>query len=725
MIFGKYAFGISKAFFCFKKNIMRLILFFLALQILFGCNSSTKNNLETHKFTNDLSKESSPYLLQHAHNPVDWKAWNEASLQQAKKEKKLMIVSIGYAACHWCHVMEHESFEDSTVAAVMNKNFISVKVDREERPDVDQTYINAVQLMTGSAGWPLNVVTLPDGRPVWGGTYFRKKDWINALEQIQEIYKNEPEKLIAYANRLEEGIKSMDLIRLRTEIVDFKNFPVEKITKDWSNRFDEKNGGFKGAPKFMMPNNLAFLLRQAVSEKDDKLLAQVTLTLDKMAFGGLYDQIGGGFARYSTDEKWHVPHFEKMLYDNAQLVSLYSDAFLITQNPLYSDVVEETLDFISLEMTNDEGGFYSSLDADSNNENGALEEGAFYVFTSEELQKLLKDDFKIFKEYYNVNSYGKWEKDQYVLIRQKTDAEIENEFDLTSEAFQQKKKSWKKILLTYRNQRAKPRLDDKTLTSWNALMLKGYVDAYKAFGKKKYFNSALKNADFISEKQLQENGALFHNFKDGKSSINGFLEDYAFTIEAFLELYQITLDEKWLQLSKKMTDYTITNFFDSEKHMFYFTSKEDPAIVSRNFEYRDNVIPASNSAMAKNLFLLSKYFENSDFEEISQQMLKNVSEEIMQYPSGFSNWLDLLLNFKNDFYEVVIVGKDVSEKAKQINTHYLPNIIIAGSIGENNGPLFKNRFVPGETLIYVCKNNTCKLPIKDPKIAIESLNKNE
>tara|TARA_R110000851_G_scaffold333517_1_gene514319 strand:+ start:2872 stop:5049 length:2178 start_codon:yes stop_codon:yes gene_type:complete len=725
MIFGKYAFGISKAFFCFKKNIMRLILFFLALQILFGCNSSTKNNLETHKFTNDLSKESSPYLLQHAHNPVDWKAWNEASLQQAKKEKKLMIVSIGYAACHWCHVMEHESFEDSTVAAVMNKNFISVKVDREERPDVDQTYINAVQLMTGSAGWPLNVVTLPDGRPVWGGTYFRKKDWINALEQIQEIYKNEPEKLIAYANRLEEGIKSMDLIRLRTEIVDFKNFPVEKITKDWSNRFDEKNGGFKGSPKFMMPNNLAFLLRQAVSEKDDKLLAQVTLTLDKMAFGGLYDQIGGGFARYSTDEKWHVPHFEKMLYDNAQLASLYSDAFLITQNPLYSDVVEETLDFISLEMTNDEGGFYSSLDADSNNENGALEEGAFYVFTSEELQKLLKDDFKIFKEYYNVNSYGKWEKDQYVLIRQKTDAEIENEFDLTSEAFQQKKKSWKKILLTYRNQRAKPRLDDKTLTSWNALMLKGYVDAYKAFGKKKYFNTALKNADFISEKQLQENGALFHNYKDGKSSINGFLEDYAFTIDAFLELYQITLDEKWLQLSKKMTDYTITNFFDSEKHMFYFTSKEDPAIVSRNFEYRDNVIPASNSAMAKNLFLLSKYFENSDFEEISHQMLKNVSEEIMQYPSGFSNWLDLLLNFKNDFYEVVIVGKDVSEKAKQINTHYLPNIIIAGSIGENNGPLFKNRFVPGETLIYVCKNNTCKLPIKDTKIAIELLNKNE
>ena len=704
---------------------MRSILVFLTLQILIGCNSSTKNNLETHKFTNDLISESSPYLLQHAHNPVHWKAWNEATLQQAKKEKKLMVVSIGYAACHWCHVMEHESFEDSTVAAVMNQHYISVKVDREERPDVDQTYINAVQLMTGSAGWPLNVVTLPDGRPVWGGTYFRKNDWINALEQIQEVYKSEPEKLIAYANRLEEGIKTMDLIELKTEAVNFKNFPVAEIVSKWSNQFDERNGGFKGAPKFMMPNNLEFLLRQAVSEKDDELLAYVTLSLDKMAFGGLYDQIGGGFARYSTDEQWHVPHFEKMLYDNAQLVTLYSNAFSVTQNPLYTDVVEETLNFIEREMTNSEGGFYSSLDADSKNEKGALEEGAFYVFTSEELRRLLKDDFEIFKEYYNVNSFGHWEKDHYVLIRKKTDAEIQREFELTSEVFQQKKKSWKETLRAYRNQRPKPRLDDKTLISWNVLMLKGYIDAYKVFGKETYLNSAIKNAKFIAEKQLQENGALFHNYKDGKSSINGFLEDYAFTIEAFIALYQTTLDEQWLHLSKKMTEYAIDNFFDPEKHMFYFTSKEDPAIVSRNFEYRDNVIPASNSAMAKNLFLLSKYFENTGFEAISQQMLKNVSTEIMQYPSGFSNWLDLLLNFKNGFYEVVIIGEDVDEKVKNINKNYLPNKIIAGSREENNGPLFQNRFVPNETLIYVCKNNTCKLPIKDPKIAIESLNKNE
>lgn len=704
---------------------MRLIVASLILISIFGCNSSNNESLETHPFTNDLIHESSPYLLQHAHNPVNWKPYSEATLKQAKQEKKLMIISVGYSACHWCHVMEHESFEDSTVAAVMNKHFISVKVDREERPDVDQVYINAVQLMTGSAGWPLNVITLPDGRPVWGGTYFRKNDWINAIEQIQEIYREEPEKLIAYANRLEEGLKSMDLVHLNTDDVDFKNYPTESIIKKMSQSFDHEYGGNKGAPKFMMPNNLEFLLRQAVEKNDKNLLDFTTLTLDKMAYGGLYDQLGGGFARYSVDERWHIPHFEKMLYDNALLVSLYSNAYSITKNPLYKDVVMETLDFVKRELTNSEGGFYSSLDADSKVENGKLEEGAFYVFTSEELQKLLKNDFNIFKEYYNINNYGKWENNHYVLIRKKSDSEIEKEFGITSEVLQQKKKNWKSILLPYRDKRPKPRLDDKTLTSWNAMMLKAYVDAYKVFGEEEYLETALKNANFISEKQLQKNGQLFHNYKDGKSSINGFLEDYAFVIEAFIDLHQVTLDKKWLTLSKSMADYAKTNFFDEEKHMFYFTSKEDPAIVTRNFDYRDNVIPASNSVMAKNLFVLSKYFEETGFDEISHQMLKNILDEIEQYPRGFSNWLSLLSNYQNDFYEVVVVGKEAFKKIKELNKNYLPNIIIAGSKNENEDPLFKNRYVAGETLIYVCVNNACKLPVTDTEIAIKTLNKKE
>lgn len=701
---------------------MKLFSSILILGILLACNTSKKDTLDTHLFTNDLIHETSPYLLQHAHNPVNWKPYNDAALQQAKKEKKLIIISIGYAACHWCHVMEHESFEDIEVAEVMNKNYISIKVDREERPDVDQTYINAVQLMTGSAGWPLNVITLPDGRPVWGGTYFRKSDWINALEQIQEVYKIEPEKIIAYANRLEQGIKSMDLIELNTEDVDLTQFPTADIIKNFSERFDTKNGGFRGAPKFMMPNNFEFLLRQAVESNDETLLNYVTLSLDKMAYGGLYDQLGGGFSRYSTDEKWHVPHFEKMLYDNAQLVSLYSNAYLVTKKSLYKEVVEETLDFIALDLTNKEGGFYSSLDADSNNKDGKLEEGAFYVFTQEELEDLLEDDFKIFREYYNVNSYGKWEHNNYVLIRKKTNSEIEKEFNISLETLQQKKKSWKQTLLNYRNNRPKPRLDDKTLTSWNAMMLKGYIDAYKTFNNQEYLDIALRNAEFLAKNQLQKNGALFHNYKDGKSTINGFLEDYAFTIEAFISLYQVTLDEKWLNLSKEMTDYSILNFFDEEKHMFYFTSKEDPVIVSRNFEYRDNVIPASNSVMAKNLYKLSKYFDEPRFNEISKQMLKNVLAEVESYPSGFSNWLDLLSNFQNNFFEIVVVGDSASEKIQEFYSHYLPNTILAASNVENNAPLFKNRFVQDETLIYICENNTCKIPVKDSEIAIKSLN---
>lgn len=717
--------SIQKRIFAFSISTMRLIVTSLILISIFGCNYSNNESLETPPFTNDLIHESSPYLLQHAHNPVDWKPYNEATLKQAKQEKKLMIISVGYSACHWCHVMEHESFEDTTVAAVMNKHFISVKVDREERPDVDQVYINAVQLMTGSAGWPLNVITLPDGRPVWGGTYFRKKDWINAIAQIQEIYHEEPEKLIAYANRLEEGLKSMDLVHLNTDDVDLKNYPTETIIEKMSQSFDHEYGGNKGAPKFMMPNNLEFLLRQAVEKNDKNLLDFTTLTLDKMAYGGLYDQLGGGFARYSVDERWHIPHFEKMLYDNALLVSLYSNAYSVTKNPLYRDVVKETLDFVKQELTNPEGGFYSSLDADSKDENGKLVEGAFYVFTSEELQKLLKDDFDIFKEYYNINNYGNWENNHYVLIRKKSDSEVEQEFGITPEVLQRKKKDWKNILIPYRDQRPKPRLDDKTLTSWNGMMLKAYVDAYKIFGEAEYLEIALTNANFIAAKQLLENGQLYHNYKDGKSSINGFLEDYAFVIEAFIDLYQVTLDDKWLTLAKSMADYAKTNFFDEEKHMFYFTSKEDPAIVTRNFDYRDNVIPASNSVMAKNLFVLSKYFEETGFDKISRQMLKNILDEIEQYPRGFSNWLSLLSNYQNDFYEVVVVGKDASKKIKELNENYLPNIIIAGSENENEDPLFKNRFVAEETLIYICVNNACKLPVNNTEIAIKTLNKKE
>lgn len=687
---------------------------------IIGCKGKNQEIME-QKFTNALINETSPYLLQHAYNPVDWHAWNDKTLAKVEEEKKLILISIGYAACHWCHVMEHESFEDSLVAQVMNKNFINIKVDREERPDVDQVYMNAVQLMTGSGGWPLNVIALPDGRPVWGGTYFKKEQWLDALNQISKIYIDNPKKLYDYADKLEKGIKSMDLVNLNTDEPVFEKSFIETVVKNWSKKFDTKEGGMNSSPKFMMPNNYQFLLRYAHQNNDEKLLDFVNLTLTKMAYGGIYDHVGGGFSRYSTDSKWHIPHFEKMLYDNAQLVSLYADAYLITKNELYKNVVTETLEYISRDMTAENGAFYSSLDADSKNREGKLEEGAFYVWQKEKLQTLLKDDFELFSDYYNINNYGLWEHNNYVLIRKENDSTITNKHNITKEVLTAKTKSWKTILFENRNNRSKPRLDNKSLTSWNALMLKAYIDAYRVFEDDDYLYAAEKNAAFIKYNQLRKDGGLNHSYKYGRSTINGYLEDYATTIDAFLALYEVTLSEKWLNISKELADYTFEHFLNEENKMFHFTSKTDSTLVSRSIEYRDNVIPASNSIMAKNLFKLSHYFDDENYRNTALTILNNVKPEIKEYPSSFSNWLDLMMNYSYPFYEVAIVGDDAKEKLLKLNKTYIPNKLIVGSKDENNLPLLENRYVPRETYIYVCVNKACKLPVSEVEEAIKLL----
>ena len=698
-------------------------LFTLAFIILIiGCKGQNSKSMK-HQYTNALVNETSPYLLQHAHNPVDWNAWNETTLEKAKTENKLILISVGYAACHWCHVMEHESFEDSLVAQVMNKNFINIKVDREERPDVDQVYMNAVQLMTGSGGWPLNVVALPDGRPVWGGTYFKKEQWIDALEQISKLYVDNPEKLQDYASKLEAGIKSLDVVQLNSDEPIFDTPFIQNAVKSWSKQFDNNQGGMNRAPKFMMPNNYHFLLRYAYQNNDKELLEFVNLTLTKMAYGGVFDQIGGGFSRYSVDAKWHVPHFEKMLYDNGQLVSLYADAYLISKNELYKDIVTETLKYTKQEMTTSNGAFYSSLDADSKTPEGELEEGAFYVWTKKELKTLLKDHFELFSDYYNVNNYGLWEHDNYVLIRKDDDDSIIKKHNLTKTVLAEKKAEWKVILFKERNKRFKPRLDDKTLTSWNAMMLKGYADAYRVFGNDDYLASAEKNANFIISNQLREDGGLNHNYKNGKSSINGYLEDYASTMDAFITLYENTLNEKWLTTARDLANYTFDHFFDGASNMFFFTSNEDASLVSRSIEFRDNVIPASNSIMAKNLFKLSHYFDNEHFSKTAMTMLNNIKPEMQEYPSGYSNWFDLMLNYTKPYYEVVIVGADAKQKIDTLNKTYIPNKLIAGSTSKNNMPLLENRYNPNHTLIYVCVNKACKLPVSEVKDAIKFIKK--
>ena len=674
---------------------------------------------QTH--TNKLIHETSPYLLQHAHNPVNWRPWNDESLDLALDQNKLILISVGYSACHWCHVMEHESFEDEQVAEVMNSNYICIKVDREERPDIDQVYMNAVQVMTGMGGWPMNVVALPDGRPVWGGTSFKKEQWIDALGQISKLYDTQPEKLREYADKLEEGLQQIQIIE--TEDTDSNLHPdfFLPIIEKWKRSFDLQHGGYKRSPKFMMPNNYDFLIRYAHQNNDQDLLQHCIFTMNKISWGGVYDPIEGGFSRYSVDEKWHVPHFEKMLYDNAQLVETYANLYKITKSEWYKNVIDKTLRFIQSELTDASGAFYSALDADSKNSQGENEEGAYYVWTKEELQEILENDFELFSGFYNINSFGRWEKNHYVLIRNKSLQELSEEFDLTSEELNTRIELCNEKLLKQRIQRPKPGLDDKSLTSWNAMMISGYCKAYQALGTSEYLKIAQDSMHFILKNQMDENGRLWHSYKNGKSKINGYLEDYAFTIKALLDLYQSDFNESHLETAKILFDTVETNFLDKESGLFFFTSSEDRALITRNIDINDNVIPASNSVMAKNYYVMGQLAGNIKMIDKAEEMLKTISPKIQEYPQSYSNWLDLMLNFSHPFFEIAVAGENFQKKTKEFQRHYIPNTIIAATSEESNLPLLRNRLIKDKDLIYVCRKGACNLPVTSESEAIKEI----
>ena len=672
---------------------------------------------------NELSQQTSPYLLQHANNPVHWKAWNDAALQKAASEDKLVIVSSGYSACHWCHVMEHESFEDNKVAEVMNRNFISIKVDREERPDIDAVYMKAVQIMTGQGGWPMNVICLPDGRPVWGGTYFQKKTWIDSLEQLAEIYRSDPTRMIEYAEKLQSGLEAISLMAAENPHQDLSQEILAQLVKKWAKSFDKDFGGYARAPKFMLPTNWKFLQRYGFQSKDEEILKQVDLTLTRMAYGGLFDTVGGGFSRYSVDMQWHVPHFEKMLYDNGQLVSLYADAYKRTKNQLYKETIEKTLEFVVRELSNGEGGFYSALDADSLNAEGKLEEGAFYVWTKHELQQLIGEDFNLFADVFNINEFGHWEHGNYVLIQTDPPGNIAKAHNIDTAELSAKKREWEKILFGEREKRPKPRLDDKCLTSWNAMMGTGFCDAYQAVGNENYRTLALRTAQFLTEKLWSPDGNLFRNYKNGKATINGYLEDYAHTIDFLTSVYQMTFDEKWLSDARQLTDYVFAHFHDPKSGFFKFTSDEDQALVAAHFETEVNVIPASNSVMAQNLFKLSVYFGNPHYETVCINMLRHILP-IVDYPSAFSNWLGVLMNFSENQRELAVCGIDAIGAARQISSGYRPNLVIAGSEKPSDLPFLNGRFAAGKTLFYICRNKACDLPQNNLQAALIDLDKN-
>jgi uncharacterized protein YyaL (SSP411 family) len=616
--------------------------------------------------------------------------------------------------------MEHESFEDNATAELMNENYICIKVDREERPDIDQVYMNAVQLMTGRGGWPLNCFTLPDGRPVYGGTYFPNAAWKEVLVKLNDFYRANPDSAKQYADELLKGINQSEPFKIKSTEPSFSAGVLSEMVDNWRQSFDTKEGGPNRAPKFPMPNNYEFLLRYYYAVKDEKILNQVLLTLDKMAYGGIYDQLAGGFARYSTDGHWKVPHFEKMLYDNAQLVSLYSHAYQLTHKELYKDIVYETLEFVEREMTSAAGGFFSALDADSEGE-----EGKYYVWKKEELEKILGEKTKIFFEYFNVTQEGFWEHGNYILLRKETDETIAKKFNIPVEKLRRDISVSKKILLAEREKRVRPGLDDKIITSWNAMMIKACCNAYDAFGEKKFLAAALKSADFILKNASQKDGGIQHHThpekladKSGKEN-PGFLDDYSFLVEAFTTLYQSSLDEKWLHEAKRLADYAVKNFYDEPSGMFHYTSELSSKLISRQKEIMDNVIPSSNSSMALSLFNLSFYFEEKNFRKISQRMLNNVVDSLPAYGPYYSNWGILLLNEVYPFHEVAITGKNAREKLDEINQHYIPNKIIAAAESGSPLALLQDRFVNGNTMIYICQNNVCKLPVERVSDAIK------
>jgi uncharacterized protein YyaL (SSP411 family) len=667
---------------------------------------------------NRLANSASPYLLQHANNPVDWYPWGAEALQKAKDENKLILVSIGYSACHWCHVMEHESFEDEMVANLMNEHFVCIKVDREERPDVDQIYMSAVQLMTNRGGWPLNCICLPDQRPIYGGTYYPKADWMNILMSLADFYENRPDEAIEYAVRLTEGIQQYETVDLITEQPEYKLADLQTIVTNWKKYLDDKEGGSGRAPKFPMPNNWLFLMRYAHLTSDEQIARLAKLTLHKMAFGGIYDHIGGGFARYSVDGRWHVPHFEKMLYDNGQLVSLYAEAYVWNPDPLYQKVVEETVSFVERELMSPEYGFYSALDADSEGV-----EGKFYTFTKSEVEEILGDDADVFCIYYHVTEGGNWEEEQTnIFFRKEQDELLAKQLGLGVEELQTKVAAAKSKVFEARSLRIRPGLDNKILASWNGLMLKGVCEAYRTFNNETYLELALNNARFIQKKLINSNNRLARIYKKDvhlETKPVAFLDDYANVIDAYIALYEVTFDKQWLDVAQELANNAITYYYDEGEGMFFYTAYDDEQLIARKTEIMDGVISSSNSVMARNLKKLGMLLEHQQYEDISAQLLRNVMPYMVKYGSSYSNWCLLLLEEIIGLYEVAITGHEAEAARKELEQTYIPHKIMLGG-NQENLPLLQNR-VSAQTRIFICKDKTCGLPANSVTEALKQI----
>jgi len=618
--------------------------------------------------------------------------------------------------------MEHESFEDSTVAAVMNEHFVSIKVDREERPDIDDVYMTACQLTNErGCGWPLNVIALPDGRPIFAGTYFPREQWLKLLNQFQQLRAEDPIKMEEYASGLTNEVAKQNAFSPNNAAgLTLTREEINAFTIDLLSNIDKKDGGMAGAPKFPMPVLYEFLLAHHFYTKDKATLEAITLTLDKMADGGIYDHLAGGFARYSTDAEWKVPHFEKMLYDNGQLVSLYAHAYQATGKEHYAEVVRQTIAFAESALSDKNGAFYASLDADTEGE-----EGLTYIWTRSEITEALENEklADAFSDYYSVTKNGNWE-GHNILYRRKNATTLAQKHGYKSEmALRDAMKAAAQKLLAVRADRPQPGLDDKALTAWNSLMISGYTDAFRALGDEAYRDRAIKAGRFLRKEVMEDGGRLDRNFKDGNSAINAFLDDYALMAQACIDLYQISFNEEWLSTAKQLIDYAGEHFYAEKTGLYNYTSDLDPALISGNVPINDQKIPSGNSVMARALHQLGILTANDEMKDRARRMTALMQSALRSNGSRFfANWSRLALELLEPTFEVAILGADAGAMRGQMSKTYHPNALFLGGSKEGDLELLTNKLVPGETTIYVCLDKVCQLPVNDPELALEQLN---
>jgi uncharacterized protein len=664
------------------------------------------------KHTNKLINETSPYLLQHAHNPVDWYPWGEEAFARAKAEDKPLLVSIGYSACHWCHVMEHESFEDEKVAAIQNEHFINIKVDMEERPDVDQIYMNFVQITTGHGGWPMNVFITPEKLPFFGGTYFppaqryNMPSWPQVLMSIAEAWDTRRDELMHSANEILGELRRLSVADASMAGVD--EGLMEHAYKSFVKSYDAKNGGFGGAPKFPAAMSMEFLLRYWKRTGDSGALEMVKATAETMAKGGIYDQLGGGFHRYAVDAIWLVPHFEKMLYDNAQLIRIYLHLYQITKDDLFKRIATETLEYVRREMTDESGAFFSTQDADSEGE-----EGKFFVWTPAEIAEVLGEADAIeFCAIYDITAEGNFEGHNIPNIRGGTGGDLgassgagkSSDIDIGSE----KLRTWRRVLFDHREKRIKPFRDEKVLTAWNGLMLAAFAEAAAVLNNSEYLDAAKKNADFLLS-ELRTNGRLLRTWKEGRAKLNGYIEDYANLADGLIELYQVSGDVKYLHTARELTDAMITEFWDEENGGFFFTSNDHEELIVRNKDFFDNATPSGNSVAADVLLKLSKLYGEEKYERFASTVLRLSAQQVKRFPSGFGRMLSAMEFMLSPVKEIAIVGEKGSDVEREVWSGYRPFKVMAtgGAV-----PLLEGREpLDGQPTVYVCENFVCQRPV--------------